>query len=275
MHESYLRHRNALYLKLALLALAAATLAYFATRPPGGGNGGTPTGYTLGVISAALIVWLMWLGIRKRTYQAGGVMLREWLSGHVYFGLLLAALVPLHAGFQLGWNVHTLAYVLMLFVIASGIVGVAFYGAVPSQITENREGEKLAGLIERVETLDADCRAAAAGLPDAFARAVADSIEGTRIGGSITQQLRGRNAAATRVALAQVRARAQEGGLADRDQVKKLVGLLALKQEMIQRIDRDVRLKALLDLWLLVHVPVAFATVAAVVAHVWIVFFYH
>jgi hypothetical protein len=274
VHESYLRHRNFLYLKLALFALAAATFAYFATRPPGGGNGGTFTGYTLGVISAALIVWLMWLGVRKRTYQAGGVMLREWLSGHVYLGLLLVVLVPLHAGFQLGWNVHTLAYVLMLFVIGSGVVGVALYGAVPSEITENREGEKLAGLIERVETLDADCRAAAAGLPDAFARAVSESIEGTRIGGSITQQLRGRNAA-TRFALAQVRARAQEGGLADRDQVKKLVGLLALKQEMVQRIERDVRLKALLDLWLLVHVPVAFATVAAVIAHVWIVFFYH
>ncbi|MGH7805096.1 MAG: hypothetical protein ACREQJ_12165 [Candidatus Binatia bacterium] len=273
MHESYLRHRNGLYLKLALIALAASIVAYVATRPVGGGNGGTPTGYALGGVSAALVVWLMWLGIRKRTYQAGGVMLREWLSGHVYFGLLLLALVPLHAGFQFGWNVHTLAYALMCVVIVSGAVGVGLYGAVPSQITENRSGEKLASLMEGVETLDADCRAAVASLPDTFAQAVSESIEGTRIGGSITQQLRGRSSA-TRFALARVRAAALEGDPADREQVRKLVGLLALKQEMIERIERDVRLKALLDLWLLIHIPVAFATVAAVVAHVWIVFFY-
>ena len=57
--------------------------------------------------------------------------------------------------------------------------------------------------------------------------------------------------------------------------MKQLVSLLALKQELLERVERDVRLKALLDLWLLIHVPVAFATLAAVSAHVFIVFFYH
>ena len=57
--------------------------------------------------------------------------------------------------------------------------------------------------------------------------------------------------------------------------MKQLVSLLALKQELLERVERAVRLKALLDLWLLIHVPVAFATLAAVSAHVFIVFFYH
>ena len=169
MHQSYLRHRDYLYLKLSLLSLAVAIGAYVASRPRGGGNGATWLGYTLGVISAGLIVWLMLLGLRKRSYQAGGVMLREWLSAHVYFGLLLVALVPLHSGFQFGWNVHTLAYVLMCVVIASGIGGVILYGALPSQITENRAGEKLAGMLEQVQALDSECKTAAAGLPDEFA----------------------------------------------------------------------------------------------------------
>src|SRR5207245_11306630 len=82
--QSYLRHREYLYLKLSLFSLAAAIVAYVASRPRGGGNGGTWLGYTLGVISAGLIVWLMLLGLRKRSYQAGGVMLSEWVSAHVY-----------------------------------------------------------------------------------------------------------------------------------------------------------------------------------------------
>jgi hypothetical protein len=274
VHQSYLRHRDYLYLKLSLLSLAVAIVAYVASRPRGGGNGGTWLGYTLGVISAGLIVWLMLLGLRKRSYQAGGVMLREWLSGHVYLGLLLVALVPLHSGFQFGWNVHTLAYVLMCVVIASGIGGVILYGAVPSQITENRAGEKLASMLEQVQTLDSECKTAAAGLPDEFAEAVVFSVDNTHIGGSFGQQLRGGDPA-TRSALARVRAKAQEVGEEYRTQVKQLVSLLALKQDLIERVERDVRLKALLDLWLLIHVPVAFATLAAVSAHVFIVFFYH
>jgi hypothetical protein len=274
VHQSYLRHRNYLYLKLSVLSLAVAIVAYVASRPRGGGNGSTWLGYTLGVISAGLIVWLMLLGLRKRSYQAGGVMLREWLSAHVYLGLLLIALVPLHSGFQFGWNVHTLAYVLMCVVIASGIGGVILYGAVPSQITENRAGEKLAGMLEQVQTLDSECKTAAAGLPDEFAEAVVSSVDNTHIGGSLSQQLRGGDPA-TRSALARVRAKAQEVGEEYRGQVKHLVSLLALKQELIERVERDVRFKALLDLWLLIHVPVAFATLAAVSAHVLIVFFYH
>ena len=274
MHKSYLRHRDYLYLKLSLISLGVAILLYVATRPRGGGNGGTWYGYSVGTLSAALILWLMWLGVRKRSYQAGGVMLREWLSGHVYFGLLLVALVPLHSGFQFGWNIHTLAYALMCAVIASGIAGVILYGAVPSQISENRAGEKLASMLEQIETLDSECKTAAGGLPDEFAEAVAYSIDNTRIGGSLTQQIRGRNSA-TRFALSRVRAKAQQFGDEYRDRIKQLLGLLALKQEMVERVERDVRLKALLDLWLLMHVPLAFGTVAAVVAHVWIVFFYH
>ena len=274
MHQSYLRHRDYLYLKLSLFSLAVAIVAYVVSRPRGGGNGGTWLGYTLGVISAGLIVWLMLLGLRKRSYQAGGVMLREWLSGHVYLGLLLIVLVPLHSGFQFGWNVHTLAYVLMCVVIASGIAGVILYGAVPSQMTENRAGEKLASMLEQLQTLDSECKTTAAGLPDEFAEAVVFSVDNTRIGGSFSQQLRGGDPS-TRSALARVRAKAHEVGEQYRGQVKQLVSLLALKQELIERVERDVRLKALLDLWLLIHVPVAFATLAAVGAHVLIVFFYH
>ena len=58
-------------------------------------------------------------------------MLLGWLSAHVYLGVVLVVVATLHASFQAGWNVHTLAYVLMLFVVLSGIYGVIMYARVP------------------------------------------------------------------------------------------------------------------------------------------------
>ena len=54
-----------------------------------------------------------------------------------------------------------------------------------------------------------------------------------------------------------------------------LVELLARKELLLKQIRRDVRFKGLLDLWLIVHVPFAFATCAALLVHVFVVFWYH
>ena len=66
MHESFLRHERWRYLKAAL-ALCALTIAVYLWHDPlDGPNGGTWLGYTLGTLGALLIVWLAWLGVRKR-----------------------------------------------------------------------------------------------------------------------------------------------------------------------------------------------------------------
>ena len=54
----------------------------------------------------------------------------------------------------------------------------------------------------------------------------------------------------------------------------RLLERLAIKQSLLGRVRRDVRLKALLDTWLVIHVPLALATVAAVAVHVFVVFYY-
>src|SRR5690606_17526693 len=127
MNESILVYRRLLFLKLALVVAAAALLAYGLHQPVGIPSGGTWLGYVLGSAGALLILWLMWFGVRKRRYGPGRVKLEAWLSGHVYLGLSLLVVATLHTGFQFGWNVHTLAYGLMLAVIASGIFGLYAY----------------------------------------------------------------------------------------------------------------------------------------------------
>lgn len=275
MHESYLKFGGYRYLKLSLALIVLSTAAYVIWSPPAGGNGGTWVGYGLGGLCAFLILWLTAFGMRKRSYKAKGYMLREWLSAHVYLGLALVFLVPLHSGFQFGWNVHTLLYVVMCAVVVSGIAGVLLYGTVPLPMTQNRPGEKLAALLEQIAGVDSDCKEATATLPDEFARAVLHSIDRTRIGGGIRAQLSGAAVLEpTRTALQQVRDNARNVPGEARERVKRLMGLLAVKQELLEKVRRDVRYKALLDFWLVLHVPLAIATVAGLVVHVVVVFYY-
>ena len=274
---SFLWFRNFFFLKLSSAALALSILAYALDDAVGGPSGGSWLGYGLGSISTLLILWLMWIGIRKRSYQNATTPLSAWLSAHVYLGLTLLLLVPLHAGFQFGFNIHTLAYVLMSAVIISGMLGVYFYARVPAQMTRNRPGIKLEGLLQDVADLDGECRIASQTIPDAFASVVATAIEETRIGGGLFRQLSGIDpACATTVALKDMRRKLREVILdaETRDQLLGIMELLALKQSKLVRIRKDIRFRAYLDCWLIVHVPLSFAAVAAVMIHIFVVFYY-
>jgi len=121
MHESILAFRKRRYLWLALGISLLAIVAYLLNDPQEPPNGGTVLGYTLGTIGALLILWLTWFGVRKRRYSSTRGTVQGWLSAHVYLGVALLVIVLLHAGFQFGVNVHTLAFVLMVLVIASGL----------------------------------------------------------------------------------------------------------------------------------------------------------
>lgn len=274
--RSFLEYANYRYLKVMVVLLLASFTIYLVEDPPGGRSGSSWTGYGLGTLAALLIVWLMWLGLRKRSYRDVGPPLQGWTSAHVYLGTSLLVLVPLHSAFEFGANVHTLAYALMCGVIATGIVGVGVYALVPTSITRNRNNITLDAMLERIAEIDADCRVAAENLPDHHARAVITSIEETRIGGSLLAQLAGRDpACGTTRALRSLRSSDIDLEGASRLQELKLIELIARKELLVNQIRRDVRLKGLLDLWLVLHVPLAFATCAAVLVHVFVVFWYH
>jgi hypothetical protein len=274
-HESFLVHRRFLYLKVALLLMVASIVPYVLWQPPQGHNGGTWLGYTLGTIGALLIVWLMLFGIRKRRYGPGAWSLKAWLSAHVYLGLSLIVVATLHAGFQVGWNIHTLAYLLMLAVIVTGVYGIVTYGRVPRLMTQNRMSQSLEGMALEMLQLDRQCVDLALPLGDEFAEEVRRSREETRLGGSLWRQLSGRDpSCGTARALVRVRALAQQAPPATSERAANLLVALRRKQELLQRARRDIRYKALLDLWLYTHVPLSFALLAALLAHVISVFYY-
>jgi len=274
-HQSLLEYANYRYFKFAALVIALAVGWYVWDNPPGGPNGGTWLGYTLGTVGALLILWLLWFGIRKRRYSRGTIPLLGWLSAHVYLGATLIVIATLHAAFQVGLNVHTLAYLLMLFVIFSGFYGVYVYLEIPRQVTDNLGAETRSSLLLRIGDLDKQARELALGLPDAINQAVLSAAQNTRIGGSWRRQLAGND---PRCATAAAVRKLQEIGKSLRGEDartnQQLYTLLLRKQEMLAAVRRDVAYKARLDLWLYFHVPASVALLAALIAHVVSVFFY-
>jgi hypothetical protein len=274
-HQSILAYARYRYLKLAAALTVVAVVLYAWHRPPNGPYGGTWLGYLLGTVGALMILWLAWFGVRKRQFGSTIGMLQGWLSAHVYFGTTLIVIATLHAAFKVGWNVHTLAYVLMIMVIASGFYGVYAYLVYPRVMTDNLGEDTLDMLLIKIADLDKQARQIALSLPDSITKLVVASAQGTTIGGSWLRQLSGKDPVCpTDAAVAGVqnlgRKLVGEQAVTNRT----LYTLLLKKQGLVARARRDVALKARLDLWLYFHVPLSVALLVALAIHVLSVFFY-
>src|SRR5947208_48114 len=112
-------------------------------------------------LATRLILWLTILGLRKRAMTRGRWSLKAWTSAHVYLGLSLIVVATLHTGFQFGWNVHTLAYALMMLVILSGIYGIAAYSILPEELSVSRGEMTRPQMIDTVMKLDRQLQLAA------------------------------------------------------------------------------------------------------------------
>ena len=268
-HESFLRHRGFLFLKLSTLLCIVLTLAYVFQDARPRPNGGTFLGYFLGTLGAALIVWLALLGVRKRAVTDGHYSLKAWVSAHVYLGLSLIVIATLHTGFQFGWNVHTLAYALMLLVIASGAVGVWAYAVLPRQLSDNRGEMTRKLMLGQIHALDELIHDAAQPLGRANADIVRLSLERTEIGGGFWRRLFGRwDDCATDRALRELAAALRTATGREATALRKVDELLRRKAEALAKARRQIHITALLEAWLFVHVPATFALLAALTAHI-------
>ena len=267
-HEGFLRHRNFKWAKIASIVAVVSILLYAFDDPDPRPGGGTAYGYILGTIGAGLIVWLTALGFRKRTMTRKRWSLKAWTSAHVYLGLSLIVIGTLHTGFDLGWNIHTLAYVLMMVVILSGLVGVGLYAALPRVLSDNRGEMTEPQMIEALAALDRQLHDAAQPLEQEEAALVQDALAEDPFDAGLWRRLSGRfPPGATDAALAHLRGPGSpEDG--------RLEGLLDRRRAMVSRMRRHMRLRAALEMWLYVHVPTTVALLAALFAHIVSVFFY-
>lgn len=299
MYDSILNYGQYRYLKQAAALGLIALLLYLSASPDEPPNGGTWQGYTLGVIGAALILFLLWFGIRKRQYHCTKNSLARWASAHVYLGISLPVVVSLHCGFQFGWNIHTLAYTLMMLVVVSGFYGLYSYLVYPDALTANRSGVSRREMVANIARLDETGLAMAEDLGAKAHHLVLREVEETCLGGTLWHQittgfslpiapllqwkLAGSFVASDQSSLGvdmlspedflRKHLRKSES-TAEIHRVVELLKVLNERQSMVRRVQRDIRYHAFMKCWLLLHVPLSCALLAAVLVHVVSVFFY-
>lgn len=270
-HEGFLRYAGFRWAKisggLCLLIIVSYMLVDVTPRH----NGGSWYGYTLGTIGAGLILWLTALGYRKRKMTRDYWSLKAWTSAHVYLGLSLIVVGTWHTGFQLGWNVHTLAWALMMLVILSGMYGVVVYAMLPAALSNNRDEMTQMQMLEAIRAFDRQLHAAAQPLTPQDTAPVLASLDEDPFAGGIRARLSGRYPNDATAAALRALGASRSSEIEARD---KVIGLLSQKEAALARLRQHLRLRALLEIWLYVHVPLTFALIAALSAHIISVFFY-
>lgn len=308
-HENFLTYANYRYFRLSSLLAVVALLGYWLTTPVSGtAYGGTWYGYLLGIVATGIILLHTAYAFKRRRFQtfrdrrsndrrrlfAGkvtqddnrrnsdrrrpsaenslhhGSTLQGWFSAHVHLGLALIVLTTLHTGFRLGWNLHSLAYILLLLVIASGLVGVYGYLHLPRQLLKNGIDGNLEDIIHQITALDEALRTHAAGLPPALQTIVDAACRDTRIGGSLREKLvTAPPGCPTRQATDHVRTFGNSvADSAHAKQIRDLYALLLRKQGLLDKAREHLRLTTLLRAWQALHVPLSVALLAALFAHV-------
>lgn len=309
MHESFLKYERFRYLKLACALCLISIGLYLFHSPDFPPNGGTWLGYTLGTISAGIIVFLLWLGIRKRQYGSTAGTVRGWLSAHVYLGTALIVIATLHTGFQLGWNIHTLAYTLMMLVIFSGFYGLYVYVRYPTLLSSHRGGLDRLAMLREIQELDENTLRISEQLSPQVHEVTLRSIEKSRIGTSAWQQLTALKLGNDPLEGAEKYISKYKNGLEEEgtlmldhskqmgvketeatmivignalnvmdseklELVRQLLETVGRKKSLVKRVRKDIQLKAIIQLWLYFHVPLSIALFAALLIHITTVFYY-
>ena len=158
----------------------------------------------------------------------------------------------------------------MMLVILSGLFGVIAYAALPQALSNNRDQMTQMQMLEAIRAFDRQLHAAAQPLSAEDTAPVLAALDEDPFAGNILTRLTGRYpGCATAAAIRSLYARR-----ASTAEIEKVFGLLTQKEAALTRLRAHLRLRALLEIWLYVHVPLTFALIAALSAHIISVFFY-
>ena len=270
IHRSFLLWRGGYYAWVAAGLCVGCVGLYWLAPPAGPRNGGSFAGYTLGTVGLGLVLWLGWFGLRRRRYGGAG-RLDEVLSAHVYLGVAVALVALLHCGFRIHGNVHSLALLLLLGVVASGIFGAAAFWSIPARMTRNRAGMTLATMSAELAAIAVRCRALSLSFPDDIVALVARTT--SPVGKDRVMGRRDRLRRLNLAAIAQVQDELVRGRDVTPAEILPLAQSLTQHLTMVERLTADLRYRRTLLLWRVIHVPMTVALVAALAIHVLVVFY--
>jgi hypothetical protein len=204
------------------------------------------------------------------------VTLQGWLSAHIYLGGTLLVLATLHTGFRFSWSVHTLSYALLLIVSVSGYYGLYMYTLYPRIMTQVLGQDTLDVIIKQIAEIDEQARVLALDMPEDVNLLLLKSRMETRIGSSLYQMLTGVQLnCPTAFAAKQLQLLGTK--YVKNEQMKtlsELYGLVLKKKTLVNRAHIAVMLKARMDAWLYLHVPLSVALMASLCVHILAILLY-
>ena len=290
MYSDLLTWRRYRYLKMGAALLLVSVLIFMFQGVEYGqpANGGTWPGYILGTLGAVMIVWLSMLGIRKRSYRSKTGTVQGWTSAHIYVGTALLIVGTLHSAAQMGWNIHTLAWALMVIVIVSGFVGTYAYLHLPQRMITNRENRSRDSWLQELSDVDDAIRSNSQRCDADLQVQLVSALDATRLGGSFWRHLRGIDSSVLQPAVGQVANNQDQGFLLsllsqrvpnarerrEAELLNDLLSLVARRRVILAVLRRDARSDLWLKLWLVVHVPTTIALLLALILHIVSVFLY-
>jgi len=290
MYQSLLKYKKYRYLKASSILLIVCIVIYLSQGPSQPANGGTTQGYILGSIATFIILLLTYLGIRKRQYLSNLGNLQGWTSAHVYLGISLLLIASLHTDFQVGWNVHTLAYSLMLLVILSGFYGLYTYMHYPRVLSNNKTGGsqdvwlvEMNEIDDKIKEISISCR-----LNERLY--VLSAIKNTSLKGGLFNQFKGKDYSKVREqegnkklvsnknqqTVINILAQAIPKSISQSESsaLNQLLTLFSRRQRLLKIIRRNLQIKAYLKVWLIFKIPLTIAILAALLVHIIVVFLY-
>jgi hypothetical protein len=209
------------------------------------------------------------------TWRHGDTLL-GWLSAHSYLGGALLVLAALHSGLHFGWNIHTLAFVLLVLTVVSGIWGALAYLRYPRLLADHGDDEGGEVLVDRIAELDELLRLRALQYRDDARQAVAEAGRDSPLVDKMWRRLVGVPQQGP-TALAAARIRHLAGKAADEEEsalLRDLYALLLRRQRLLERARAELSLKTRLQFWLFLHGPLSIGLLAALVAHVTTILIY-
>jgi predicted ferric reductase len=267
---------------LLAFVLAIAAYAFFTGR--GFAHGGSRAGLVFGTLALAAVLALLYFGVRKRSYRSSWGTLESWLQAHVYLGLLAPVLVLLHTGFRFQDRVAVAAFVVMLVVVASGVVGALLYDTVPRRLSAVESDLSPAEMAAQLNQLARAMARLAAARSPAFqqvcsgllAEARPRRLAGWRLlagaGGLGALQAGGRRGTAE--AGAPWAAQLPRVPAAEQEELRQLLVLARQHRELAGRLVAQQRFRNVLDAWLYLHVPLSIALLVLIAAHLVAVFYF-
>ena len=160
-------------------------------------------------------------------------------------------------------------WALLLLVIVSGIYGIAVYAALPRALSTNMREMTRAEMVEALDAIDRQLEGAAQPLARKEADAVIAALGQDVFRAGLFARLTGKYPRCTTRRALRV---FPEGSLNKAEE--KIASLLQRRQSQLGQIPRHMRFKALLEVWLFIHIPTTIALIAALIAHVVSVFYY-